>query len=147
MDVGIRSAAHGVDILSLPAEICILLGERLDVKSLGCLVRVCRGLEDVFTPILYAKWYSDFLLNGPDLPEFPPLPSNISFAKELEVVIDGEFHDLDEHNRDRDPYDEGVQANLEERLVRLRKSCTDYISRMVELASSIQILKYARYLL
>jgi hypothetical protein len=147
MDIQIRSTTHSEGILSLPGEICILLGERLDVKSLGRLVRVCRGLRDVFTPMLYAKWYSEFVLDEPDLPEFPPLPSHISFAKELEFKIDGEFHNYDERGVDQDSEDDEVQAALEPRLVRLRKGCTEYISRILQLASNVQTLKYARYFL
>ncbi|PQE23926.1 hypothetical protein CJF32_00006748 [Rutstroemia sp. NJR-2017a WRK4] len=146
MDIEIRSTTQSVGILSLPGEICILLGERLDVRSLGRLVRVCRGLRDVFTPMLYAKWSLDFSIQEPDLPEFPPLPSNISFAKELEFKIDGEFHNYDERGLDQDSDDEEVQAALEPRLVRIRKACTEYISRILQLASSVQTLTWTDWL-
>ncbi|PQE26313.1 hypothetical protein CJF30_00001035 [Rutstroemia sp. NJR-2017a BBW] len=142
MNTEIELTTHSVGILSLPREICILLGERLDVQSLGRLVRVCRGLRDVFTPMLYAKWSLDLSIQDPDLPEFPPLPSNISFAKELEFKIDGEFHNYDEDGWDQDSDDEEVQAALEPRLVPLRKGCTDYILRILQLASSVQTLKF-----
>ncbi|KAF7958006.1 hypothetical protein EAE96_003573 [Botrytis aclada] len=128
-------------ILSLPGEIHSMLGEHLDVKTLACLVRVSGDYRDVFTPKLYARWYSELILDGPRIPEMPPLPSNISLAKEVEIKIDGEFRDWDEANFEEDKEDEEVHLNREKRIPQLRKACADYMTRIMELGAGVQTLK------
>ncbi|TGO40655.1 hypothetical protein BHYA_0033g00080 [Botrytis hyacinthi] len=119
----------------------IVLGEHLDVKTFACLVRVCRDFRDIFTPMLYAQWYSELILDGPRKPDMPPLPFNISLAKEVEIRIDGEFRDWDEADFEEDPEDEEVQLYREERIIQLRKACTDHMTRIVELGAGVQTLK------
>lgn len=141
----IISNAHSVGMLSLPRELCIMFGEHLDAQTLGCLVRVCREFRDLFTPILYTKWYSSVVIDGPKMIKFDPLPSNISLAKEVEVIIDGELRVWDEQDFEEDSQDEEVQKHREERIPRLKKAVTDYVSRIMELASSVKTLKYVTY--
>ncbi|KAF7868881.1 uncharacterized protein EAF02_009617 [Botrytis sinoallii] len=124
-------------ILSLPREIHIVLGQHLDVKTLAYLVLVCREFRDTFTPILYAQWYSELILDGPRKPDMPPLPSNISLAKEVEVRIEGEFRDWDEADFEEDSEDEEVQSYRE----KLRKAFADYILRILKLGVGVQTLK------
>ncbi|THV44131.1 hypothetical protein BGAL_0724g00010 [Botrytis galanthina] len=128
-------------ILSLPEEMHTVLGEHLDVKTFACLVRVCRDFWDIFTPMLYAQWYSELILDGPRKPDMPPSPSNISLAKEVEIRIDGEFRDWDEADFEEDSEDEEVQLYREERIIQLRKACTDHMTRIVELGAGVQTLK------
>lgn len=147
MTGGVNANADTIGILSLPEEMHTVLGEHLDVKTFACLVRVCRDFWDIFTPMLYAQWYSELILDGPRKPDMPPSPSNISLAKEVEIRIDGEFRDWDEADFEEDSEDEEVQLYREERIIQLRKACTDHMTRIVELGAGVQTLKYAKYLL
>lgn len=132
-----------MSILSLPREMYISLGEHLDIKTLACLVRICCGFRDVFTLMLYARWYSRLILDG--LRGFVtfPLPSNISLAKEVEIEIVGS----DETDDGEDQEDEQVQRYREERISQVTKTCADHMTRVVELGIGVQSLEYAKYLL
>lgn len=132
-----------MSMLSLPREMHILLGEHLDIKTLACLVRICRGFRDVFTPMLYARWYSRLILDGLRGSVTFPLSSNISLAKEVEIEIVG----WDETDDGEDQEDEEVQRYREERISQVKNTRADHITRAVELGVGVQSLKHAKYLL